>query len=241
MPDVRVYPDSEQLTRAAAHLFVDLAQKAIEAQGQFSVALSGGSTPEALYALLATDEFASRVEWPRVHVFWGDERCVPPDHPDSNYLMTRGALLEHMPLPSHNIYRIHGELLPEQAAADYESKLRLFFGDVPAPRFDLMWLGMGDDGHTASLFPHTDALNEQTKWVVANYVASKETWRITLTPPAINAAANVTFLVSGEGKAERLRQVLKGEYQPNELPAQFLKPINGNLLWLVDTKAAALL
>ncbi len=241
MPDVRVYPDAEQLAGAAAVYFVDSVRQAIEKQGRFSVALSGGSTPKALYALLATDEIAAQVEWPYVHVFWGDERCVPPNHADSSYLMARNALLDHVPLPSQNISRIQGELPPAQAAADYEHTLRAFFGDQAEPRFDLIWLGMGDDGHTASLFPHTDALNERTRWVVENYVASKQVWRITLTAQAINAAENIVFLVTGAGKAERLRQVLKGPQNPQELPSQLVRPSNGQLIWMMDSEAAALL
>jgi 6-phosphogluconolactonase len=237
MPDIRVYPDTEQLTRAAVLQFVELARQAIEASGRFSVALSGGSTPKALYTLLASDEFAPRVEWPLVHVFWGDERCVSPEHEDSSYRMTRETLLDYVPVSPENIYRIRGELEPQQAAAEYEQALRDFFGDSSWPRFDLIFLGMGDDGHTASLFPHTNALGEQERWVVENYVASKQTWRVTLTPPAINAAASVVFLVTGAGKAERLRQVLKDAYQPQALPAQMIT--NGQLIWMVDSEAAS--
>jgi 6-phosphogluconolactonase len=239
MPDIRIYHDSEQLTRAAALQFVDLARQAIEARGRFSVALSGGSTPKALYTLLASDEFAPRVEWPLVHVFWGDERCVPQDHEDSSYRMARETLLSHVPLPPQNVYRIRGELQPQQAAAEYEQALRGFFSMATWPCFDLVWLGMGEDGHTASLFPHTNALNEQKRWVVENYVASKQTWRVTLSAPAINAAANVVFLVTGAGKAERLRQVVKDAYQPQELPAQMIRPVNGQLVWMVDSEAAS--
>lgn len=241
MADIRVYSDAEQLTRAAAEHFVELAALAIAARGRFSVALSGGSTPRSLYSLLAMDEFARRVDWSHVYIFWGDERCVPPDHPDSNYRMAQEALLDHVALPAQNIFRIRGEIEPAQAAAEYDRTLRMFFRDSPGARFDLLWLGMGDDGHTASLFPGAAALDEQVQWVIENYVEAKKAWRITLTPPAINAAANVTFLVSGAGKAERLRQVLKGAYQPRELPAQLVNPVNGHLIWMVDSSAAALI
>jgi 6-phosphogluconolactonase len=242
MADIRVYPNADELTRAAAEFFVTQAQAAITTCQRFSVALSGGSTPKPLYALLATEDFARRVDWAHVYVFWGDERCVPPDHPDSCYRMAREALLDHVSLPSQNIYRIRGEEEPARAANEYEQVLRRFFGEASGARFDLVWLGMGDDGHTASLFPGTEVLDEQGRWVKENHVpAVQQKWRITLTPSAINAASNIAFLVSGAGKAERLRQVLKGEYQPHLLPSQLVAPIKGHLVWLVDTAAAALL
>jgi 6-phosphogluconolactonase len=248
MVEIRTYPDAASLAWAAAEHFVTLAVEAIAARGQFAVALSGGSTPRATYALLASDEFAARVDWSRVHVFWGDERCVPPDHPDSNYQMAREALLDHVPLPARNVHRIRGEINPKEAAADYEHMLRSFFArnprgkvardDEPIPRFDLVLLGMGEDGHTASLFPATAALHEQTRWVVAYYVDKLSAWRVTLTPVAINAAAHVTFVVFGAAKAERLREVLAKPYQPDALPAQIVRPANGHLLWLADAGAA---
>ncbi|MGB5932414.1 MAG: 6-phosphogluconolactonase [Anaerolineae bacterium] len=249
--EIRTYSDAASLAQAAAEHFVTLARKAITSRGQFAVALSGGSTPRATYALLATEEFAARVDWPRVHVFWGDERCVPPDHPDSNYRMAREALLDHVPVLTRNVHRIQGEISPKEAAVDYESTLRSFFAprakgkdtrdDEPTPRFDLVLLGMGDDGHTASLFPRTAALHEQTRWVVAHYVENLGAWLVTLTPVAINAAAHITFIVSGASKAERVRQVLSGTYRPDVLPAQIVRPTTGRLLWLVDDAAAALL
>jgi 6-phosphogluconolactonase len=246
---IEVYPDAERLAHAAAEHFVALAGEAISRQGRFAVALAGGSTPKSAYALLAIGEFAGRVDWSRVHVFWGDERRVPPDHPDSNYRMAREALLDHVPLPAENVHRMRGELEPSQAADEYEAALRAFFspssedqeakGERHIARFDLFLLGMGDDGHTASLFPGTAAIREQTRWVMAHFVEKLDTWRITLTPAVINAAANVTFVVSGSGKAERLRQVLTGPYQPDLLPAQIVNPDDGRLRWLVDRAAAS--
>jgi 6-phosphogluconolactonase len=242
MPDIKIYADAEALAWGAADFFVRHAQQTIAARERFSVALSGGSTPKALYELLATDAFAQRVDWRCVYVFWGDERCVPADHLDSCYRMAREALLDHIPLPAENIYRIRGEEEPAKAAAEYDEILRRFFGETAGARFDLVWLGMGDDGHTASLFPGTEVLHERERWVKANFVpAARQRWRITLTPPAINAASNIAFLVSGAGKAERLRQVLKGEYQPDMLPSQLVNPVNGHLVWFVDRAAAALL
>ena len=246
---IETHPDAASLARAAAKHFVVLAREAIVDHDQFAVALAGGSTPRGMYALLAGDEFAAQVDWSRVHVFWGDERCVPPDHPDSNYRMAWEVLLNHVPIPADNIHRIRCEMEPTQAATHYEETLRAFFathpaepgsGDQgPAPRFDLILLGMGNDGHTASLFPGTAALHEQTRWVVAHYVEKLGAWRVTFTPVVLNAAANVIFLLSGASKAERLCQVLTGPYQPDVLPAQLVQPRGGHLLWLVDAAAAA--
>jgi 6-phosphogluconolactonase len=241
MADLQIVTTPAELARAAAAHIVALAEEATAAQGRFAIALSGGSTPRTTYTLLATDEFASRVDWSGFVVFWGDERCVPPDHPESDYRMAREALLDHVPIPSANIHRIHAELDPAQAADDYEQTLRAFFAGQDTARFDLILLGMGEDGHTASLFPGGQALNEHTRWVAANYVDSLATWRITLTPPVLNAAANVTFLVAGQNKAETLRRVINGPYQPDTLPAQIINPSSGRLMWLVDDAAASLL
>jgi 6-phosphogluconolactonase len=244
MIDIRTCPDAESLARGVAEQFVTLSEAAIAARGRFAVALAGGSTPQASYTLLASAEMAAQVEWSRVHVFWGDERCVPPDHPGSNYVMARQTLLGRVPIPPQNIHRIRGELEPEQAASEYERTLHTFFSpptEKPVPGLDLILLGMGNDGHTASLFPGSAALHERTRWVVAYYVDKLQSWRITLTPTVINAAAHVTFVVSGAGKAERLRQVLLGPYQPDVLPAQMIEPDSECLIWLVDAEGAALL
>jgi len=248
MAEIQTYLDAASLAWAAAEHFVTLAAEAIAARGQFAVALSGGSTPHATYALLASEEFAAHVDWSRIHIFWGDERCVPPDHPDSNYRMAHETLLDHVSLPARNVHRIRGEINPKEAAADYERMLRSFFAqkprgkgardDGPIPGFDLILLGMGADGHTASLFPDTAALHEQTRWVVAHYVDKLSAWRVTLSPVVINAAAHVTFVVSGAAKAEGLQEVLSGPYQPDALPAQIVRPTNGHLLWLADAGAA---
>lgn len=237
---IRIAHDAADLVWRVADYVVRLAKETITARGRFVVAISGGSTPLPLYALLALPEWAIRIDWPNVHIFWADERAVPPDHKDSNYLNASAALLERVPLPRENIHRMRGEIDPAQAAAEYEAELRQFFG-ADDPRFDLVLLGMGDDGHTASLFPGTAAIHEQERLAIAHYVERAGNWRITLTPRAINAAANVAFLVSGAGKAARLREVLRGPYQPDVLPAQSVKPANGQLTWFVDKPAAALL
>lgn len=250
MGSLEVLPDGAALAEAAANHFVALARVAVRVRGLFRVALSGGSTPRGAYQCLASEAFASQVDWQRVHVFWGDERCVPPDHPDSNFRMAKEALLDHVPLASEHVHRVRGELDPKLAAADYEETLRGAFypdlsasgaNDIPVPRFDLILLGMGDDGHTASLFPGTAALHEARRWVVANHVAKLDSWRITLTPVVVNAAAQLVFLVSGAGKSERLREVRGGPYRPDALPAQLVEPTDGDLLWLVDQAAASLL
>lgn len=235
---VRILPNAENLAQAGLEQVVQAAKTAVAARGHFYFALSGGSTPRLLYERLASETAFERDWWRHTHIFWGDERCLPPTHPDSNYHMARAALLDHVPIPPENIHRMAGEREPEQAAADYEVELERVFGGPP--RFDLILLGMGRDGHTASLFPHTPALRERTRRAVANFYAPVEPpWRITLTLPVINAAG-VIFLVSGADKAETLRQVLEGEYKPDDLPAQLVRPAGGSL-WLVDTAAARLL
>jgi 6-phosphogluconolactonase len=236
--DVKVFADPDDLAEAVAEEFVELAAMAIADRGRFVVALAGGSTPRAAYTRLASELFASRVDWPRVLFLWGDERCVPPNHSESNYRMAREALLDRVPVPDQNLFRVLGEEKPGRAADAYEETLRALF-DGPIPRFDLIMLGMGDDGHTASLFPGTAAVHEPVRWVVAHRVEKLDARRVTLTPVILNRAANVMFIVSGRGKAERLQEVLEGPYRPDVLPAQIVKPSAGRLVWMVDEAAAA--
>ncbi len=240
MAIIKTYPNAEILAREAAFYFIECASEAIAEHGRFSVALAGGSTPKALYANLATVELAPRVQWEKVHIFWGDERCVAPNHEESNYHMAFEAMLRHLPIPVNQIYRMEGEIEPKDAAKAYEDRLKHFFGQKQ-PRFDLVLLGLGDDGHTASLFPGTTALSETNRWVAANYVRKFSTWRLTMTARLINQAANVTFLISGEGKADALRRVLASRFNPEEIPAQMIRPERGQLRWLVDKPAATLL
>lgn len=246
MANVKIFPDAQQMAKAAAEVFINLANEAIEKRGIFSVVLAGGTTPRALYSLLATEPYSESVDWSRVHVFWGDERCVPPDSPDSNYFKARKILLDYISLPDENIHRIPAELDPEQAAAAYEEILLRYFTTCPDEEernlasFELVLLGMGDDGHTASLFPGTAAVHEETRWVAAHYVDRLAAWRITLTPAIINRAANIIFLVSGAGKSYTLQRVIYGAYQPSRYPAQIIKPLNGNLTWMIDEAAATL-
>jgi 6-phosphogluconolactonase len=245
-PDVVVLPSAAALMEAAAERVAARAASAIAASGRFVVALAGGSTPKALYELLASPRHAGRIDWSRVHVFWGDERCVPPDDPASNYRMSREALLDRVAVLPPNVHRVHGEDPPTAAAAAYEEELRGIFStragrprEAPGACFDLVLLGMGDNGHTASLFPGLTAVQERERWVVAEYVAEVSMWRVTLTPPVINAAADVVFLVSGAGKAAMLHRVLEGPREPVALPAQAIVPRGGGATWLVDGAAAA--
>jgi 6-phosphogluconolactonase len=238
---IKIFDDAEQLNRFAAEKFVDIADRAIEKNGSFAVALAGGSTPKTLYRLLASDEFKDKIDWTRVRFFFGDERNVLPNDAESNFRMAYENLFEPLKIPEINISRWQTELKDASLIAEaYEKTLSRFF-KTNLPHFDLILLGMGDDGHTASLFPFTEALNETEKVAVANPVEKLDTIRLTLTFPAINNARNVIFLVKGADKAETLRQVLQGEFQPGKYPSQNVKPINGNLLWLVDREAAGLL
>ena len=244
MATIEVSRDPAALARAVAQHVVACAAAAIAVRGRFLLALAGGSTPRAAYALLASEEFLHRIGWPRVHVLWGDERCVPPDDPRSNYRMVREALLERVPLPPDNIHRMRGEDEPTQTAAGYEQLLRELLGSdgpdaLAGAGPDLVLLGMGDDGHTASLFPGKSAVHETVRWVTAEFIEAAGMWRLTLTPVIINAARNVTFVVSGAAKAERLHEVLEGPRLPERLPAQVISPTRGHLTWLVDEAAAA--
>jgi len=240
-----VEPDTDALARRAAQYFVEQAERAVAAHGRARIAISGGSTPKTAFALLADPKqpWRARMPWKELDLWWVDERCVPPDDPDSNYRMTREAMLDHVPLKPDQIHRMEGELEPEAAAARYEAELRNGFRleSAELPRFDLVQLGMGQDGHTASLFPHTQALAEQKRLAVANHVAAKDAWRVTLTRPVIDHAAEVFFLIAGEDKAQILKEVWTGLYDPERLPSQLIKPANGILTLLLDRSAAALL
>jgi 6-phosphogluconolactonase len=237
---IRVYADLESVSRAAADLIAAQANLAVAARGRFSLALSGGSTPRRTYELLAAPPFKDQAPWDRMHVFWGDERCVPPDDPRSNARMAREAWLDHVPIPAGQIHPIDCAGDPDAAARDYEAGLRKFFAGA-APRLDLVLLGLGDNGHTASLFPGTPVLQERERWAAAVYVAAGDLYRVTLTAPLINQAAHVVFLVAGGAKAAVLRDVLHGPRDPARLPAQLIRPDGGELLWLADREAAALL
>jgi 6-phosphogluconolactonase len=230
-----LYETSEELAKTAARDFATRAQEALDERGRFAVALAGGSTPEATYDVLARD-YANELDWGRVHVFFGDERTVPPEDEDSNFRMAHETLLSHVSVGS--VHRMRGELLPDEAAAAYEEELRAFFGQVDVPRFDLILCGLGEDGHTLSLFPETAALDVTERWVVANPVLKLGTTRLTITIPVVNASRAVTFLVAGESKAEALKEVLEGDADPRAYPARLVRPESGDLTWMVDRAAA---
>jgi len=244
LSEVRVFDSIPELMRAAADEVVRSAEEAVRERGLFAWALSGGSTPRDLYSLLASPPYRDRLPWSAVHVFWGDERHVPPGDADSNFRMAREAMLDAVPLPPRNIHRIRAEEPDAEVAAKaYETELRDFFHLAPSPqdmwpRFDLILLGLGKDAHTASLFPGGEAVHESERLVVAPWVAAQNTFRITLTPPVLNHARLVAFLAAGDDKAEPLRAVLEGARDPERYPAQI---VAGNRLWLVDRAAARLL
>lgn len=239
----RVFEDAAALSCAAAQHFVDCAQIAVAQRGKARIAISGGSTPKSTFALLAdpAQPYREAMPWEKLEIYWVDERCVPPDHPDSNYRMTREVLLDKVPIPASQVFRMQGELDPEEAAAKYESEIRKQFRleGAQGPVFDVLALGMGDDGHTASLFPHTEAIHELGRIVVANHVPQKQTWRITLTWPVIVEARDLFFLIAGKDKADPLQRVLQGPYDPETLPSQLIQPRSGKLLMLLDKTAAA--
>jgi 6-phosphogluconolactonase len=241
-----VQPDPAALARHAAQYFLEMTTEAVQARGRARIAISGGSTPKTTFALLAdpNEPWRTHMPWDNLDLYWVDERCVPPDHADSNYRMTREAMLDRVPLKPEQIHRIEGELDPETAAARYESELRNSFRleGAESPRFDLVALGMGPDGHCASLFPHTDAIHELSRLAVANHVPQqKDSWRITLTWPVINHASSVFFLIAGADKAAVLNEVLTGRRDVERLPSQLIWPSSGILTLILDKAAAALL
>ena len=246
-PEIEIFADTNALAQAATCRFRTVARRTIATRGRFLVALSGGTTPYGLYRNLATETVDASLDWSLVHIFWGDERSVPPDHPDSNFKMAYEALLRRVPIPMENIHRIPGEKPPHQAAAEYEALLRRFFPPETPATFDLVLLGMGADGHTASLFPMTasdvtaEPPEDASPWVATTYVAQMDAWRITLTPTAINAAGHIIFLVAGRNKAQTVQDVLTGPYRPQQLPSQLIRPQNGKLTWMMDAAAGRLL
>ncbi len=235
---IKVLLNPAVLAEEGAHRVVQAARDAIAARGGFSLVLSGGTTPRALYQKLASPALRDEIDWTKVQVYWGDERCVPPDHDQSNYRMASEALLSLVPIPADHIHRMAGELEPHAAAKAYGELLKERFGDGGP---DLVLLGMGDDGHTASLFPGTSALVETHHRCVANHVEKLNAWRLTMTAPFLNRARQVIVLVNGSGKAKRLHEVLEGPRDPLNLPIQLIQPADGRLLWLLDVDAAGMM
>jgi 6-phosphogluconolactonase len=238
-PEIRLFKDLEELSRAAASLFVEQSARAIAERNRFLVALNGGSTPNRLFQLLAT-EFHEKVDWPKVHVFWGDERCVPPDDPGSSYGQAQNAFLSQVSIPDSNVHRVRGEWRPTEASKDYSFILKEFASPpLEWPRFDLVYLGMGEDGHIASLFPGSPVdVSEPTMPVTAQY-QDRPANRVTLTPVVFNSAHVIAFMATGEKKAQTLSEVLSGRYNPELYPAQRIEPKEGRLIWLVDEDAAS--
>ncbi len=237
--DLRVLANTDAVARAGADLVRAAAQEAVQRRGRFTLALSGGSTPRTLYALLAQPPYVSAIDWTATHIFWSDERCVPPDHAESNYRMAQEALLDHVPVPVGNVHRMHGEMaVPQQAAQAYTAEVQTVFGKHALPRFDLLLLGLGEEGHTASIFPGVNVPTDPNIPVAAVFVPKVNTWRLTLTLPVLNAAAHLLFLVAGAAKQEALRAVIQGP-RSLDLPAQRVAPSNGILTFLADRDAAA--
>ena len=237
-PEIKVVADANELSRAGAAEFERAVRNAVQARGKFTVSLSGGSTPRGLYSRLA--QAGRALPWNEIYLFWGDERHVPPDDKDSNYRMVRETLLSQAPIPADHVFRMRAEERDAaRVAEEYEHTLRQFFGLKAGelPRFDLMLLGLGPDGHTASLFPGSKALNERSRLVVANWVEKFGHYRLTFTAPVINNAEEIIFLVSGEEKSAALQSVLYGDASAQQFPAKLIQPVNGRLLWLVDRTA----
>ncbi len=238
---IEVFDSPELLGKAAAEFIIKLANESIAARGKFSLSLSGGSTPEQLFVLLSSENYKNRMPWTKTFVFWGDERYVPLNDSRNNAFVAKNLLLDKIDIPATNILRMPVNLEPAIAAARaYEQTLKDFFGN-DLPQFDLIMLGVGENAHTASLFPHTPVINEKKEWVSALYVDEVKMYRVTMTAPVINNARNVLFLAAGPSKAEVLKTVLTSPFQPDKYPAQLISPVNGNLFWFLDKKAAALL
>jgi 6-phosphogluconolactonase len=238
MADIRVFKDSPAVAQAAAEMIVAGAREAAAAGRNFSLVLSGGSTPKLLYQLLAAEPYRSQIDWGRMEIYFGDERVVPIDHADSNFKMANEALISRVPLKPEHVHRMRGEIDPNQAAIEYGQMLKARFADGGP---DITLLGMGDDGHTASLFPFTSALDETQHRCVAHFVEKSTTgksWRITMTAPFINRSAKVLLLVTGASKAARLAEILHGPREPKRLPIQLIQPASGQLIWMLDEAAA---
>lgn len=236
---VAIYPDSNTLSHEAAQHVVRLATEAIADHGHFTIALSGGSTPKALYTLLGNEPYTSQIDWALVEIFWSDERCVPPDSSDSNYQLAQEVLLSKVPIAANQIHRMPADKVDRDAASqEYTQELQRVFGTDGIPSFDLLQLGMGPEGHTASLFPHQASLHEQQRLVMPVNVPKPPPPRLTFTPPLLNAARHVLFLVTGSEKADAIQAVLEGSYQPEEYPAQIIRPPQGEVTWMLDPAAA---
>ncbi|MCR4289514.1 MAG: 6-phosphogluconolactonase [Candidatus Scalindua sp.] len=238
--NIHVYPNKEKLVVATAEHVADCIEQAIQQNGVCNMALSGGNTPGGVFSLLASSPYRDRVDWSRLHLFWGDERMVPPEHQDSNFRMVQKTLLDHIKIPDENVHRMRGEIAPELAAEEYAELLDVHFKGSP-PCLDLILLGLGEDGHTASLFPDTDAVEECEKNAVAVFVPKLSAWRVTLTLPVLNAARKILFLVSGRSKSEIVQRIMSNKQPAKEIPATMVNPQNGELHWMLDSDATVLI
>lgn len=238
--NVKVFPTTDELNKRAAEFFVEIGKRSIAERNRFAISLSGGQTPQKLYSLLSESPFREQVQWEKTFIFWGDERCVPSDDMRNNAHQVKLNFLDRINIPESNIFPIPVNFSPEEAAIKYEKVINEFFGKDPL-RFDLILLGLGENGHTASLFPGTPVLNEQSEGLRAIYVAEENMYRITMTAPLLNHARNILILVTGESKANILKNVFEHPYRPDKIPAQLIHPANGELFWFVDQTAAALL
>lgn len=239
MPKIHKFPDEAQLAQAAAQSIIEIGLQKIEVQGRFTLTLSGGGTPKATYRLLPEMAAARGLDWNQVYVLFGDERCVPPDHPESNYGMARQSFLNQIEIPSENILPMLCTISPDEAALAYEQELRELLTNQWDGRLDLILLGLGTNAHTASLFPGSEALEEKERLVLPVYVDEWESWRLTMTPPALNSAERVIFLVQGQSKAEAVAHVFEGPYDPQHWPAQVVQPEDGQADWFMDEAAAS--
>lgn len=232
-----IHPDARAAARAVAESFAARAAAAVQARGRFSAALTGGSGPVEAYHLLAEEPFRARIPWDGVHLFWGDERCVPPGHERSNFRMANRAFISRVPVPPENVHRMRGELPPAEGAARYAEELAAFFGPG-VPRLDLVHLGVGPDAHVASLFPFSAPLHERDRIVITSLHRPLGEPRITLTLPVLNAAARVEMIVIGRSKADVVWTVLRGPLDPHRFPAQLVRPVDGEMVWMMDADAA---
>jgi 6-phosphogluconolactonase len=234
-----IYPDSDTLSHAAARYVVRVASEAITTHGRFTLALAGGSTPKKLYGLLASEPYRDQIDWALTEIFWSDERSVPPDSEDSNYHLAHEVLLSQVPIPAGQVHRMPADAKDQdEASLMYTQEIQRVFGTNGIPSFDLIQLGMGPEGHTASLFPHQASLHEQARLIMPVTVPKPPPPRLTFTPLLLNAASHILFLVTGQDKADALQAVLEGEYNPDEYPAQIIRPTKGEVTWMLDPAAA---
>ncbi len=240
--EVHIYKNNDELSVAVAEWMVEYIVDTLKKKDRFTLVLSGGGTPQKLNGLLAASPYKEKIDWSRLHIFWGDERFVPYADERNNAKMAFDTLLDHVPVPASHIHRMKTEnIIPEVAASEYAVVLQQYFPpDVPpTPTFDLVLLGMGDDGHTLSLFPGTHVMHEEDKWATSLFLKQQDMFRVTLTPPVVNRAVRIAFLVTGPGKAEALQQVIEGDYNPDKYPSQVIRPANGEVYWFLDKAAAS--